>query len=72
MKREPIILWEGECCYALREEKDGAVSYDIRVFSSNCVRHVSAGVVNDGARAEAVCKRLNAYPKQTRHFHGLL
>lgn len=68
MKREPVILWEGECAYAVR---DGD-AYEIVVFSSNRVTHVSAGTTADGARAESVCRRLNAYPAQVRRAHKLL
>ena len=67
-RAEPCILWEGSCAYAVREGS----RYEIRVFSSNAVQHVVAGETDDGARAESVCRRLNAYPRQTRQFHGLL
>lgn len=67
-KREPVILWEGECAYAVREGD----AYKVVVFSTNHVQHVQAGVTDDGARAESVCRRLNAYPRQTRQFHGLI
>lgn len=66
--REPVLLWEGPCAYVNRV-KDG---YEIIVHSTNCTEHVLAGTTEDGARAERICRRLNAYPKQTRHFHGLL
>lgn len=66
--REPIILWEGECAYVVRESN----RYEIRVFSSNSVQHVKAGETDDGARAESVCRRLNAYPRNTRAAYGLL
>lgn len=66
--REPIILYAGACAYVLR--KPGV--YEIIVHSTNYVEHVLAGTVNDGARAEQICRRLNAYPRQTRDFHGLL
>lgn len=67
-EREPIILWSGECAYAVRTNE----TYEIVVHSTNYVEHVTAGIVDDGARAESICRRLNAYPRQTRHFHGLL
>jgi hypothetical protein len=66
--REPVILWEGACAYVLHK----GARYEIRVFSSNSVQHVVAGETEDGARAESVCRRLNAYPRQTRQAHGLL
>lgn len=67
--REPVILWEGSCAYAVRQRDD---RYEIRVFSSNSVTHVVAGEVATGDRAESICRRLNAYPSNTRRFHGLL
>ena len=66
--REPVILWEGTCAYAVLSK--GA--YSIRVHSSNHVEHVAAGEVRDAAQAERLVRRLNAYPQQTRQFHGLL
>lgn len=68
--REPVILWEGPCAYAVRE----LGGYTIRAHSSNHVTHVEAGrvLLTDGARAERVCRRLNAYPRQTREAFGLL
>ena len=68
-RREPDILFEGPCAYAVRNT---ATDYEIRVFSTNCVRHVSAGRAPSAERAERVCSRLNAYPRQTREFHGLI
>ncbi len=70
--REPIILWEGACCRALRIEEKNAARFEIRVFSSNHVTHVVAGETPEADRAESICRRLNAYPRQTRQFHGLL
>lgn len=69
MASEQIILWEGPCAYALRHAHN---RYDIIVYSTNSVDHVLAGETDDGARAESVCRRLNAYPRQTRQFHGLI
>lgn len=66
--REPVILWEGACAYAVRE----GARYAIRAHSSNYVQHVAAGETDDAARAESVCRRLNAYPRQTRAAYGLL
>jgi hypothetical protein len=66
--RKPTILWEGACAYAVRQGE----RYEIRVFSSNSVQHVKAGETDDGARAESICRRLNAYPRQTRAYFGLL
>lgn len=70
LKRSPeeIILWEGPCAYVIRTRE----CYEIIVYSSNCVTHKPAGKTDSGARAESVCHRLNAYPRQTRHAHGLL
>ena len=67
-RREVLILWEGPCAYVRRVRE----CYEIIVFSTNCVQHVGAGKTEDGARAESVCRRLNAYPRQTRAAHGLL
>jgi hypothetical protein len=66
--RDPTILFGGACAYALRS-KGG---YEVRVYSSNGVQHVAAGEAPDAERAERVCRRLNAYPRQTRAYHGLL
>jgi len=68
MTREPIILWEGPAAYARRIGGE----YEIVVYSSNCIEHKLAGTTDDGARAESVCRRLNAYPRQTRMAHRLL
>lgn len=68
MQRDPIILWEGPVAYAVKTRD----VYEIIVFSTNYVEHVSLGRVDDGARAEIICRRLNAYPRQTRAAHGLL
>jgi hypothetical protein len=65
---EETILWEGPCAYVIRTRE----CYEVIVFSTNCVNHVAAGKTDDGARAESICRRLNAYPRQTRQFHGLL
>ena len=68
VKRETLILWEGPCAYVRRVRE----CYEIIVFSTNSVQHVVAGKTDDGARAESVCRRLNAYPRQTRAAHGIL
>lgn len=68
VQQEQIILWEGPCAY-VRNTRE---CYEIIVFSTNCVTHKPAGITDDGARAESICRRLNAYPRQTRQFHGLL
>lgn len=65
---EQIILWEGPAAY-VRNTRE---CYEIIVYSTNCVVHVPAGITDDAARAESVCRRLNAYPRQTRHAYGLL
>lgn len=66
--KESVILWEGECAYVIRTRE----CYEIIVFSSNHVTHKPAGITDDGAKAESICRRLNAYPRQTRHAYGLL
>lgn len=65
--KEPIILWEGACAYAVRDRN----GYRIIVHSSNYVRHVEVGRLppGEGGRAERVTRRLNAYPRQA---YGLL
>jgi len=68
VERETIILWEGPCAY-VRRIRD---CYEIIVHSTNYVTHKPAGKTDDGARAESVCRRLNAYPRQTRTAYGLL
>lgn len=68
VKAEQVILWEGPCAY-VRVTRG---CHEIIVYSSNCVVHVPAGTTDDGARAESVCRRLNAYPRQTRQAYGLL
>jgi hypothetical protein len=65
---DAIILWEGPCAYVRRVRE----CYEIIVYSTNSVVHKPAGMTDDGARAESVCRRLNAYPRQTRAAHGLL
>lgn len=65
---EKIILWEGPCAYVTRVRE----CYEIIVYSTNCVVHKPAGITEDGARAESICRRLNAYPKQTRRAYDLL
>lgn len=66
--REPIILWEGDCAYV---ERRGA-EYDVVVFSTNCVTHAVVRTLREGDRAEQICRRLNAYPANTRRSFGLL
>lgn len=66
--KEPAVLFEGSCAYALATK----AGYEIRVFSSNSVTHVAAGTAQDATKAARVCKGLNLYPRQSRAFHGLL
>lgn len=65
---EEIILWEGPCSY-VRNVRE---CYEIIVYSTNCVTHFVAKTTEDGDLAEIICRRLNAYPRQTRHAFGLL
>lgn len=65
---DQIILFEGACAYVVRTKE----CYEIIVHSSNYVTHKPAGITEDAARAESVCRRLNAYPRQTRTTYGLL
>lgn len=65
---EEVILWEGPCAYVVKTRE----CYEVIVYSTNCVSHVPAGVTDDATRAERTCRRLNAYPRQTRQAHGLL
>ena len=65
---EEVILWEGPCAYVIRTRD----CYEVIVYSTNCVRHVAAGKTDAADRAESTCRRLNSYPRQTRHAHGLL
>ena len=67
-KDETLALWEGPVAYARRVRE----SYEIIVYSTNCVVHKPAGKTDDPARAESVCRRLNAYPRQTRAAFDLL
>ena len=62
------ILWEGPCAYVLRTRD----CYEIIVHSTNCVTHKPAGITEHADRAESTCRRLNAYPRQTRQAFGLL
>lgn len=64
---EPVILWEGDCAYALATK----AGYEVRVHSSNHVIHILAGETADRERAERLTRRLNAYPRQTRAAYGL-
>lgn len=63
--REP--MFEGPCAYARKVRE----CYEIVVYSTNSITHVIAGRTEDEASAERVCRRLNAYPHQTRDAHGL-
>ena len=63
-----LPLYEGPCAYAVPAK----AGYDVIVYSSNAVQHIRAGTVPDAARAERLCRRLNAYPRQSRQSHGLL
>ena len=62
------LLYEGPCAYAVPAK----AGFDVIVYSTNAVQHVSAGTVPDAVMAERLCRRLNAYPRQSRQFHGLL
>ncbi len=68
VKDETVILWEGPCAYVVNVRE----RYEIVVYSTNCTTHKPAGTTDDAARAESVCRRLNAYPRQTRQAYGLL
>lgn len=68
MLKEPSILWEGLCSYAVKHGSD----FDIVVYSSNSAIHTVVHTLADSVRAERVCRRLNAYPRQTRDSFGLL
>ena len=61
-------LYEGPCAYAVPAK----AGFDVIVYSTNAVQHMRAGTVPNAARAERLCRRLNAYPRQTRQAHGLL
>jgi hypothetical protein len=61
-------LYEGPCAYAVPVK----AGFDVIVYSSNSVQHVLAGTVPDASRAARLCRRLNAYPRQSRQAHGLL
>jgi hypothetical protein len=63
-----LLLWEGPCAYVIRTGD----CYEVIVYSSNCVTHKAAGITEHADRAESTCRRLNAYPLQTRHAFGLL
>jgi hypothetical protein len=67
-KAESEILFEGPCAYVLVTGE----CHEILVHSSNYVTHKPAGMTDDRAKAERVCKCLNAYPRQTRAAYGLL
>lgn len=66
MTKDP--LFEGPACYATQ----GKAGYEIVVYSSNAVQHVLAGTVPSLERAETLCGRFNAYPRQTRQAFGLI
>lgn len=65
---ETVILWEGPCAYVRKTR----ACYEVIVHSSNYVTHKPAGITEHADRAESTCRRLNAYPRQTRHAFGLL
>ena len=67
--QDPEILYHGECAYAV-PQKDGTI--EVRVYASNNVQHVAAGVTNNAEHAERLCGRLNRYPRQVRQAYGLL
>lgn len=68
VKDETVILWEGPCAF-VRHARE---CYEIIVHSSNHVMHRPAGITDDAEKAERICRRLNAYPRQTRAHYGLL
>jgi hypothetical protein len=65
---EQVILWEGPCAYVLRIGQ----CHHVIVHSSNYVTHKPAGITEHADRAESTCRRLNAYPRQTRQAFGVL
>ena len=66
MTREP--LFEGPCAYAVKAKS----GYEVIIYSTNCVEHVSAGITPNLELAEIRCRRANAYPAQWRKFYKLL
>jgi hypothetical protein len=67
------IHFEGACCYAVQKHDfKGDGRFEIRIFSTNCVVHLAIGLALSHSKAERICARLNAYPRQTRQAHGLL
>lgn len=68
MSKEPVILFEGPCAYAVQRGD----SYDLRVHSTNAVTHLSAGTAASLTSAERTCNGLNRHPEQTRRAYGLL
>ena len=69
MQKEPKLLFEGACAYAVEKTPS---CFHIVVFSSNSVTHVKTGETKDAGGAKRVCDRLNAYPDNARKFQGLL
>lgn len=65
---DQTILWEGACAYVVRTGE----CYEIIVHSTNYVTHKPAGITEHADRAESTCRRLNAYPRQTRQAYGLI
>lgn len=63
-----IILWEGPCAYVVKTGD----CHEIIVHSTNYVTHKPAGITEHADRAESICRRLNAYPRQTRAAFNLL
>ncbi len=68
MPKTIMLLWEGPCAYVKVTNK----GHEIIVHSTNYVTHVSAGFTEHADRAESICRRLNAYPHQTRRAYNLL
>jgi hypothetical protein len=68
MTKSENMLYEGACCYAVAN-RDGTC--DVVVFSSSCVTHKTIGTL-PGDRAEILCRRMNAYPVNTRRAYELL
>lgn len=68
MTKSPEALYEGPCCYAVAN-RDGTC--DVVVYSSNCVTHLTIGTIA-ADRAEIMCRRMNAYPNNTRRAYELL
>lgn len=68
MSKPENVLWEGSCTYAVAN-RDGTC--DVVVYSTNCVTHLKIGTLPSD-RAEILCRRMNAYPANTRRAYELL